>query len=65
MKDDKRRLGRLQEELENEYSKVSDNYPKYLSKYYQLINYIKSYESIIGIYKSPGKGVSFYIKGKV
>ena len=40
---DPKRYGRLIEELENDYTKGNNKYPKNMVKYHQLINEYKSW----------------------
>ena len=55
---DLRRYGRLIEELENEYTKGNDNYPRNMVKSYQLLNEYKQWNPRATLPESLGVAFS-------
>ena len=58
---DLRRYGRLIEELENDYTKGNDNYPRNMVKACQLLNEYKQWNPRATLPESPG--VAFFQQG--
>ncbi len=58
---DKKRYRKLQEELENYFTKGNNNYPTNMAKAYQLLNEFKNY--VNGNRVAPSSGVSFAQSG--
>ena len=58
---DLRRYGCLIEELENDYTKGNDNYPRNMAKAYQLLNKYKQWNPIATLPESLG--VAFLQQG--
>lgn len=57
-KSDPKRFGKLQEEIENDYTKGANNYPRYIIKVYQLLKDFKCLHSGGGV-GFGGQGISF------
>ena len=55
---DLKRYGRLIEELENDYTKVNDNYPRNMVKAYQLLNEYKQWNPRATLPESSGVAFS-------
>ena len=56
---DPKRFKKLQDELENDYTKGNDNYPKSVVKAYQLLNDFKSGASRADNTSNAGRGIAF------